>query len=127
MVVSAKQTNTIGGTSVSLQSNKTVQRNNDNTYDIDSENDDATSNWEEVYDKVINDLKKKYPPNEFDAILKAVKRERDEVIDIMDQNDHDEDISEIMHRVRQKTLQIKQLVQEQYSKEKENETEKSDE
>lgn len=99
MVVTAKSTNTIGGvfgTPVSKEEGG-VQRER---------------NLEETYDAMIETLKQHYRKEEIDKILKSVEDQRKEVLEIFDREGGD--LDEIVHRVRSKAMQIREMVQDQF-------------
>jgi hypothetical protein len=99
MAVTAKQTNSIGG--------GVFKADGKGTYTEES-------NWEEAYDIAIESLKTRYSKKEVDAILETIEREREEVLDIMDKEGGD--LDEVMQRVRTKTMQIREMVIDQYRK-----------
>lgn len=101
MVVTAKKTNSIGG--------GIFQKDKDGNYTRDT-------SWEIEYDKALATLKQKYTKEEYDAILAVVQNEREEVLSIMDKEGGDMD--EIIERVRTKTMQIREMVHDQYNKAK---------
>jgi hypothetical protein len=101
MAVTAKKTNSVGGGVFKADGKGTHS---------------SESNWEEAYDIALENLKKRYSKEEVDAILHAVERERTEVLEIFDKEGGDMD--EIMEKVRTKTLHIRELVVDQYRKEK---------
>jgi hypothetical protein len=74
------------------------------------------TNWEDEYDKALAALKERYTEREVEAILAVVKNEREEVLDIMDKDGGDMD--DIIQRVRYKTMQIREMVRDQYAKSK---------
>jgi hypothetical protein len=98
MVVTAKKTNSIGG----------------GVFKPDGKGGHEDSNWEEAYDIALENLRKRYSPQEVEAILQTVERERDEVLEIMDKEGGDMD--EIMERVRLKTLQMREMIRDQVLK-----------
>jgi uncharacterized protein YfkK (UPF0435 family) len=95
MVITAKKTNSIGG----------------GVFKPDGQGGYKDSDWEEAYDIALENLKKRYSPQEVEAILQTVTRERDEVLDIMDKEGGD--LDEIMQRVRLKTLQMREMIIDQ--------------
>jgi hypothetical protein len=99
MAVTAKMTNSIGGGVVQ------ADKQGGST---------AAGNLEEAYDVALDTLKKKYTKEQVDAILRTVEDERTEVLGIMDEEGGDMD--EIIERVRHKTLQIREMVLDQYRK-----------
>lgn len=99
MVETAKKTNSIGG----------------GVFKKDSEgNYSGETNWEEAYDITLAELRKRYSAEEVDAMLQAVERERQEVLELMDKEGGDMD--EIIERVRSKTMQIREMIIDQYRK-----------
>jgi uncharacterized protein YfkK (UPF0435 family) len=95
MVVTAKKTNSIGG----------------GVFKPDGRGGYKDSDWEEAYDVALENLKRRYSPQEVDAIMQTVARERDEVLDIMDKEGGD--MGEIMQRVRLKTYQMREMIRDQ--------------
>jgi hypothetical protein len=59
-------------------------------------------------------LKQRYSEKEVEAILAVVKNERDEVLTVLDKEGGDMD--DIIKRVRYKTMQIREMVRDQYFK-----------
>jgi hypothetical protein len=59
-------------------------------------------------------LKQRYSEKEVEAILAVVKNERDEVLTVLDKEGGDMD--DIIQRVRYKTMQIREMVRDQYYK-----------
>lgn len=99
MVVSAKKTNSIGG----------------GVFEADEKgNYTVPTDWEEAYDKALETLKQRYSKEEVDAILSTIKEERQEVLEIMDKEGGD--LDEIIGRVRRKTMEIREMVHDQYRK-----------
>lgn len=98
MVVEAKQTNTIGDGSTA-------------NVPPSPENDDG---WNETYDKLMNVFRQRYSPEEMSELLKSVKKERDEVLKIFDEEGGDMD--EIIQRVRSQSLEVRELIKDQYQK-----------
>jgi len=68
--------------------------------------------WEEAFDRAIDQLKENHSPEEVEAILNTVQRERKEVMEIMDKEGGD--LDEVAARVRARTLQIRELIHEEY-------------
>jgi hypothetical protein len=99
MVVTAKKTNSIGGGMFKKDKNG---------------NYTAETNWEDEYDKALATLKQRYTKQEVDAIMDVVRNERDEVLQIFNKDGGDMD--EIIDRVRFKTMQIREMVRDQYAK-----------
>lgn len=99
MVVTAKKTNSIGG--------GIFGKDKDGNFTKET-------NWEDEYDKALATLKQRYTKEEVDAIMDVVKNEREEVLNIMDKEGGDMD--EIIERVRFKTMQIREMVRDQYAK-----------
>lgn len=99
MVVTAKKTNSIGG----------------GVFKADKDTGKySESDWEEAYDMALGKLKERHSPEEFDAIMKTVERERKEVLEIMDKEGGD--LDETIKRVRLKTLEMREMIRNQYSK-----------
>ncbi|GKZ00162.1 hypothetical protein MPSEU_000969400 [Mayamaea pseudoterrestris] len=101
MVVTAKKTNSIGGGVFKADDKGTFT---------------GESSWEEAYDIALKFLKSKYSSEEVDSILTAVNREREEVLNIMDKEGGD--IDDVVKRVRLKTMEMRELVRDQYRQEK---------
>ena len=99
MVVSAKETNTIGPGSMRAPDDDSI---------------DEEVNWDELYDSTLEKLRKRYDGKETDAILKAVEDEREEVLEMFDKEGGDMD--EIVDRVRQKSIMIRRMIQDQIRK-----------
>jgi hypothetical protein len=72
------------------------------------------TSWEDEYDKALAALKQRYSEKEVEAILAVVKNERDEVLTVLDKEGGDMD--DIIQRVRYKTMQIREMVRDQYYK-----------
>ena len=96
-VVRSKETNTLGGGSAKVEG----------TLDDDGD-------WEQLYDKQVEELRKKYSKEEVDAILWNNKREQKEVMEIM--NKEGGDLDEVIARVRAKTIATRQAVVEAYKR-----------
>lgn len=103
MVVTAKKTNSIGG--------GVFKADKEGTFTNESD-------WEEAYDIALKTLKSKYSQTEVDAILTAVHRERDEVLEMMDKEGGD--VDDIVRRVRLKTMELRELVRDQVRQETKN-------
>lgn len=99
MVVTAKKTNSIGG--------GFFKKDKDGNYT-------ELTNVEEAYDSALGLLRKRYTQEQYDAICKTIEDERKEVIEIMDKEGGE--LDEIIARVRAKTLQIREMVMDQYQK-----------
>ena len=99
LVVTAKKTNSIGG--------GFFKKDKDGKYT-------GLTDVEEAYDSALNALQKRYTPEEYNAISKTIEDERKEVIEIMDKEGGE--LDEIIARVRAKTLQIREMVLDQYQK-----------
>lgn len=100
MVVMAKKTNSIGG----------------GVFRPGADGSMEETDWEQAYDMAIANLKKRYSTEEVDAIMNTIQREREEVMEIFEKEGGDMD--EIMERVRLKTMQIREMVRDQYQKQK---------
>ncbi|CAB9520864.1 expressed unknown protein [Seminavis robusta] len=98
-VVRAKETNAVGGGSFSVGKDGMPA---------------SEQSWEEAFEKQVASMKKKYSKEEMDAILWNVKRERDEVMKIM--NEEGGDLEEAIARVRAETLAMRQHAIEEYKK-----------
>jgi len=99
MVVTAKKTNALGG----------------GVFKADKDgNFTDPSDWEEAHDLALKSLEKRYSEKEVDAILETIRDERDEIMEIFDKEGGD--LDEIIRRVRHKTLQIREMVRDQYAK-----------
>lgn len=99
MVVTAKKTNAIGGGVFEADGKGTFSKE---------------SNWEEAANKALGILKKRYSAEEYDAIVKTTEREGKEVLEILEKEGGE--IDDIIQRVRQKTLQMQAMIQDQYRK-----------
>lgn len=88
MVVESKKTNTISG--------------------------GQSEDWEATYDETIEELKKRYSKEELDQILASVERERKEAMEMFQKEGGD--LDEIIERVRTKSLQIREMIRDQYRK-----------
>lgn len=99
MAVTAKKTNSFGGGVFKADGKGTFT---------------GESDWDEAYDIMIADLKKRYSEEEANAMLEAIERERTEVLEIMDTEGGDFD--EAMERARTKTMQIRDMVIDQARK-----------
>jgi hypothetical protein len=71
--------------------------------------------WEEAFDRAVDQLKENHSPEEVEAILNTVQRERREVMELMDKEGGD--LDEVAERVRNRTLQIREMIHEEYRKE----------
>jgi hypothetical protein len=71
--------------------------------------------YEEAFDRAVDQLKKNHTPEEVEAILNTIQRERKEVMDIM--NEEGGDLDEIAQRVRERTLQTREMIHEEFRKE----------
>ncbi|GAX21326.1 hypothetical protein FisN_1Lh161 [Fistulifera solaris] len=99
LVVTAKKTNSIGG--------GFFKKDKDGKYT-------GLTDVEEAYDSALDTLQKRYTPEEYKAISKTIEDERKEVLEIMDKEGGE--LDEIIARVRAKTLQIREMVMDQYQK-----------
>jgi hypothetical protein len=73
--------------------------------------------YEEAFDRAVDQLKQNHSPEEVEAILNTIQRERKEVMEIMDKEGGD--LDEIAERVRNRTLQLREMIHEEYRKEME--------
>jgi len=71
--------------------------------------------YEEAFDRAIDQLKESHTPAEVEAILNTVTRERKEVLSIM--NKEGGDLDDVVNRVRTRTLQVREMIHEEYRKE----------
>lgn len=99
--VTAKTTNTLGG--------GIFEKNKEGEFQPGTE-----ASWEEAFDRAIEKLKKNHSKEEIEAIVDTVQRERGEAIEIMEKEGGDMD--EVIQRVRQRTLEIRELIHEEYRK-----------
>jgi hypothetical protein len=105
MVVTAKKTNSIGGGVFKAPKGGGSSDGND-AHDA--------SDWDEAYELILKNLKKRHSKEEVDAILQVVQDESEQVMDIM--NKEGGDLDEIIARVRDKTLKIREMVHDEYRK-----------
>jgi hypothetical protein len=75
----------------------------------------ASISYEEAFDRAVDQLKRNHSEEEVEAILNTVQRERREVMEIMDKEGGD--LDEVVERVRQRTLQVREMIHEEYRKE----------
>ncbi|KAG7365375.1 hypothetical protein IV203_038578 [Nitzschia inconspicua] len=71
--------------------------------------------YEEAFDRAVDQLKKNHTKEEVEAILNTIQRERREVMEIMDKEGGD--LDEVVERVRQRTMQVRAMIHEEYRKE----------
>jgi hypothetical protein len=105
MVVTAKKTNSIGGGVFKAPKGGGA---GDDAYSGES------ADWDEAYESILKNLKKRHSKEEVDAILQVVKDESEQVIEIM--NKEGGDLDEIIAHVRAKTLKIREMVHDEYRK-----------
>jgi hypothetical protein len=74
-----------------------------------------STSYEEAFDRAVDQLKKNHTVEEVEAILNTIQRERREVMEIMDKEGGD--LDEVVERVRQRTLQVREMIHEEYRKE----------
>lgn len=98
MVVTAKETGVVGGPA--------DPDTEDSKTDVES--------IEKAYDKVLNSLRERYTPEQFKEIQKVIDFQADEVARIMDEEGGD--LNEAVNRVQQKTLEVREMVMDQYRK-----------
>jgi hypothetical protein len=70
--------------------------------------------YEEAFDRAVDQLKENHTEEEVNAILNTVQRERKEVLEIMDKEGGD--LDDVAERVRARTLQIREMIHEEYRK-----------
>lgn len=109
--VTAKTTNTLGG--------GVFRKDKEGTYQPGGQ-----QAWEEAFDRAIDQLKQNHSPEEVEAILNTIQRERKEVLGILDKEGGD--LDEVADRVRNRTLQIREMIHEEYRKEQAQESMNSD-
>lgn len=97
--VTAKTTNTLGG--------GIFQKDRTGEFQPGS-----MTAWEETFDRAVEQLKKNHSKEEVEAILNTIQRERREVLDILDKEGGD--LTEVAQRVRNRTMQIRQMIHEEY-------------
>lgn len=97
--VTAKTTNSLGG--------GIFQKNQEGSFQAGT-----TTSWEEAFDRAVEQLKKKHTKEEVDAILNTIQQERNEVLDILDKEGGD--LDEVAQRVRRRTMEIRELIHEEY-------------
>jgi hypothetical protein len=94
-----------------------------NTGEMGNENlnpDDAA----DEYEHYIQQLRQKYSKQEVDAILGTIRREREEVVDIMDRQGGE--LQDVVGRVREKTVKTREELMKKYSTPEAEYEEKSD-
>ena len=79
--------------------------------------------YEEVFDRAVDQLKENHTEEEVNAILNTVQRERKEVLEIMDKEGGD--LDEVAERVRARTLQVREMIHEEYRKDATNKEDSS--
>ena len=99
--VTAKTTNSFGG-GIFKKDELTGQYHPSN----------AGTEYEEAFDRAIDNLKQNHSPDEVKAILQTIERERKEVLEIMDKEGGD--MEEVAARVRRRTMQIRELIHAEY-------------
>lgn len=72
--------------------------------------------WEEAFDRALDQLKTNHSPEEVEAILDTIQRERREVLDILDKEGGD--LDEVVEKVRSRTMQIREMIHEEYRQNK---------
>jgi len=103
--VAAKKTNTIGGGVFKLEGDGNYTTN---------------TNWEEAYDGITKELKSRYSKEEYEAYMSVVEDEKEQIKEIL--NKEGGDMQEIMHRVRERTLELREKVHEEYRKQQSKDT-----
>mmetsp|Transcript_30428 Transcript_30428/g.63803 ORF Transcript_30428/g.63803 Transcript_30428/m.63803 type:complete len:402 (-) Transcript_30428:3008-4213(-) len=74
--------------------------------------------YEEAFDRAVDQLRENHTEEEVNAILNTVQRERKEVLEIMDKEGGE--LDEVAERVRSRTLQIREMIHEEYRRENAN-------
>lgn len=97
--VTAKTTNSLGG--------GMAQGNKPN-----GSQHGTTTVWEEAFDRAVEQLQKNHTTEEVDAILNTIQEERNEVLDVLDKEGGD--LEEVAARVRRKTMEIREMIHEEY-------------
>jgi hypothetical protein len=69
-------------------------------------------------------LRKNHTKEEVDAILNTIQEERKEVLDILDKEGGD--LDEVAQRVRKRTMEIRELIHEEYRQGQSSESRDSD-
>lgn len=72
----------------------------------------TTTAWEEAFDRAVEQLRKNHSKEEVDAILDTIQQERNEVLDILDKEGGD--LEDVAKRVRRRTMEIRELIHEEY-------------
>ena len=70
--------------------------------------------YEEAFDRAVDQLRENHTEEEVNAILNTVQRERKEVLEIMDKEGGD--LTDVAERVRTRTLQVREMIHEEYRK-----------
>jgi hypothetical protein len=109
--VTAKTTNSLGG--------GVFQKNQEGSFQPGS-----TTAWEESFDRAVEQLRKNHTKEEVDAILNTIQEERKEVLDILDKEGGD--LDEVAQRVRKRTMEIRELIHEEYRQGQSSESRDSD-
>ena len=99
--VTAKTTNQLGG--------GILQTEADGRYSLGS-----TVSVQEAFDRAVEQLEKNHTKEEVDAIMGTIRRERKEAMEILEKEGGD--LSEILERVRRRTLDVKEQIIEDYRK-----------
>lgn len=97
--VTAKTTNTLGGGIFQKDQQGRYQQGN-------------MTAWEEAFDRAVEQLKENHSKEEVEAILNTVQRERREVMEVLDKEGGD--LDEVAERVRNRTMQIRELIHAEY-------------
>lgn len=100
--VTAKTTNRLGG--------GVFQKQEDGRY-----SPGTTASLEEAFDRAVEQLKKNHTKEEVEAIVGTIKRERKEAMEILKSDGGD--VSEILDRVRRRTLDVREQIHEDYRNE----------
>jgi hypothetical protein len=102
--VTAKTTGQLGG--------GIFQKDAEGRYRPSGPGTSTNLSYEEAFDRAVDQLKRNHTPEEVDAILNTIQRERREVMEIMDKEGGD--LDEVAQRVRARTLQIREMIHEEY-------------
>jgi len=79
--------------------------------------------YEEAFDRAVDQLKENHTTDEVNAILNTVQRERKEVLEIMDKEGGD--LDEVAERVRARTLEVREMIHQEYRKDASNDADPS--
>lgn len=102
--VTAKTTGQLGG--------GIFQKDSEGRYRPSGPGTSTNLSYEEAFDRAVDQLKRNHSPEEVEAILNTIQRERREVMEIMDKEGGD--LDEVAARVRARTMQIREMIHEEY-------------